>query len=66
MAYAAKYKIEYKRVSNNTTTIIIYQDGYTGSTITELVPDENPLEISFEEMLMTYLNQPKVVVQILK
>lgn len=48
MAYAAKYKIEYKRVSNNTTTIIIYQDGYTGSTITELVPDENPLEISFE------------------
>jgi hypothetical protein len=48
MSYNIKYKIEYKRRSGNLTTIHIYEDGYTDSTITELLPDANPLEISFD------------------
>ena len=48
MAYAIKYRIQYKRISNSTTTIDILQDGYTGGTITELDGVDNPLEISFE------------------
>lgn len=48
MAYAVKYRIQYKRISNSTTTIDILQDGYTGGTITELEPTDKPLEISFD------------------
>lgn len=48
MAYAVKYRIQYKRISNSTTTIDILQDGYTGGTITELETVDNPLEITFD------------------
>ena len=48
MAYAIKYRIQYKRISNATTTIDILQDGYTGGTITELEGVDNPLEITFD------------------
>ncbi len=48
MAYAIKYRIQYKRISNSTTTIDILQDGYTGGTITNLDTVDNPLEITFD------------------
>lgn len=44
MAYAVKYQIQYKRRSNDTTTIHILKDGYVGDII-ELTPDLLPLEI---------------------
>lgn len=46
MAYGLKYTIEYKRLSNNTTKIEIYQKDYTDASI-ELTPTDDPLEISF-------------------
>lgn len=44
--YGVKYRTSYKRRSNNTTTIDILENGYTGSTIT-LVADNNAFNISF-------------------
>jgi len=47
MAYGIKYRVQYKRRSNTSTIIHILEDGYTGSTITELTPNNVPFEVSF-------------------
>jgi hypothetical protein len=47
MAYKAKYITSYKKLDNSTTTILIKQDGWTGSTTT-LIADDNPLTISYD------------------
>ncbi len=47
MAYGVKYRTSYKRRSNNTTTIDILENGYSGS-ITTLDADANPLEITLD------------------
>ena len=46
MAYAIKYQITYKKLSDTTTTIDIYKRDYVGS-ITELMPTDDPLNIDF-------------------
>ena len=45
MSYNLKYKIDYKRLSNQSTHIEILQNGWTGGT-TSLNPDVSPLTIS--------------------
>ena len=46
MSYGIKYWLSYKRASNNTTTINILEEGYSGST-TELQGNTGVLEIDF-------------------
>jgi hypothetical protein len=44
--YNLKYTTSYKRLSNSLTTINIEERDYTGSTVTELIADADPLVIS--------------------
>lgn len=45
--YGVKYRIQYKRRSNNTSTIDILKRDYLGG-ITTLLGNDNPLEITYE------------------